>query len=148
MNCVGSQRWRPGLSPSRGSSARSVPRPRPHGASRQTGKIMNERTARIRALNDDLRRHRRGGTILITQGVRQLGTEALADLLAAIAAFDSFSPGNDPYGEHDFGALERQGERFFWKIDYYDGTLVSASPDPADPAVTHRVLTLMLASEY
>jgi hypothetical protein len=56
--------------------------------------------------------------------------------------------GNDPYGERDFGAFELAGEKLIWKIDYYDRMLRDASPDPADPAVTRRVLTLMLASDY
>jgi hypothetical protein len=30
---------------------------------------------------------------------------------------------NDPYGEHDFGSFELAGEKFFWKIDYYDFAL-------------------------
>ena len=109
---------------------------------------MDERTARIRALNDDLRRHRRGGIILVTGGVQRLGPEIMAELLDAVAAFNDFTPENDPYGEHDFGVIQRRAERFFWKIDYYDGTLVSASPDPSNPAATHRVLTLMLPAEY
>ena len=36
----------------------------------------------------------------------------------------------------------------FWKIDAYDRALQSGSEDPANPAVTRRVLTIMLASEY
>jgi hypothetical protein len=41
-----------------------------------------------------------------------------------------------------------EGERLFFKIDYYDSTLTMGSSDPADPAVTCRVMTVMLASEY
>jgi hypothetical protein len=46
------------------------------------------------------------------------------------------------------GVLEIQGERVFFKTDYFDLAMTAMSPDPADPAVTRRVLTIMLASEY
>jgi hypothetical protein len=62
--------------------------------------------------------------------------------------FDAFTPDNDPHGEHDFGAFDEGGDRFFWKIDYYDKQMEFGSPDAADPDVTARVLTLMLAEEY
>jgi hypothetical protein len=35
-----------------------------------------------------------------------------------------------------------------FKIDYYDKALSFHSPDPADPTVTERVITLMLDEEY
>ncbi len=48
----------------------------------------------------------------------------------------------------DFGALQIDGERILFKIDYYDRSLTGHSPDPADPSYTTRVLTIMLAEEY
>ena len=63
-------------------------------------------------------------------------------------AFDAFTDDNDPYGEHDFGAIDEGGVRCFWKIDNYDRATEMGSPDPADPAVTTRVLTVMRADEY
>ena len=65
-----------------------------------------------------------------------------------MAEFDRFHPGNDPQGEHDCGFVEVNGERVMFKIDYYDETKEYGSPDPADPAVTTRVLTVLLTDEY
>ncbi|MGC1470869.1 MAG: DUF3768 domain-containing protein [Sphingorhabdus sp.] len=59
-----------------------------------------------------------------------------------------FAGGDDPHCERDFGAFEYEGERLFWKIDYYDPTLTFGSEDPTDLAKTQRVLTIMLANDY
>jgi len=85
---------------------------------------------------------------MITPGIEALLPDARARLLRQVRQFDDFEIGGDPYGEHDFGAIEIGGTRFFWKIDYYNRTLDGGSEDPADPAKTTRVLTIMLASEY
>ena len=105
-------------------------------------------TEAIRDLNDKFRRELQGGTLLLTAGIIALGAEAQAHIIAAVQAFDAFSPDNDPYGEHDFGSVEVSGEKIFWKIDYYDLTHAMHSEDAADPSKTERVLTIMLASEY
>lgn len=102
----------------------------------------------IAHLNDAFRRKPVDGRLMVTAGVIALGEGALADILPAVASFDAFTPDNDPYGEHDFGAVEWHGTRIFWKIDCYDRTMRFGSPDPADPSVTTRVLTVMLAGEY
>ncbi|HSU55240.1 MAG TPA: DUF3768 domain-containing protein [Candidatus Dormibacteraeota bacterium] len=77
-----------------------------------------------------------------------VGRPDLEQILAKVRSFDQFNEDNNPFGERDFGALEHEGERIFWKLDYYDLDLRNGSPDPADPAVTSRVLTIMLAEEY
>ena len=112
-----------------------------------TGK-SNQGSTRICALNDELRRFGRGGRIMITSGIQALGTEGVAHVLAAGADFDAFTDENDPYGEHDCAILTVDSHRVMFKIDYYDRDLTYHSPDPTDPTVTERVMTVMLASEY
>jgi uncharacterized protein DUF3768 len=76
------------------------------------------------------------------------GAEAVARLVKTIGVFDDFCHANDPHEEHDFGAFDADGHRVFFKIDYLDKTLTYHSPDPTDPSVTERVITIMLAEEY
>jgi len=101
----------------------------------------------IAQLNDQHRACPGVGWVL-TPGVQALGGRALVQAVAAVTGFSDFGEHNDPQGERDFGAFDLDGQRLFWKIDYYDLNLALASPDPADPAVTRRILTLMLAEEY
>jgi hypothetical protein len=108
----------------------------------------NEKTLRIRALNDALRTTLKGGKIMLTAGVSALGPPHVTGLIDELRKYARFDEGDDPYGEHDFGAFDHEGQQFFWKIDYYDLSLSSHSEDASDPAKTVRVLTLMLAGEY
>ena len=103
---------------------------------------------RIRALNDAFRRTFVGGMVLITAGVEALPVDQRRSLLAKVRSFDVFTENNDPHGEHDFGAVDEAGVRYFWKVDCYDRATEFGSPDPADHAVTTRVLTIMRADEY
>ena len=100
-----------------------------------------EQTARIRELNDRLRRHGIGGRVMITRGIQALGRDGVRDVLIAVSRFDDFTEDNDPWGEHDCAVLTVGGRRVIFKHDYYDRELRWHSPDASDPAVTERVLT-------
>jgi hypothetical protein len=102
----------------------------------------------IRDLNDAFRRTFVGGAVVITSGVEALSVDQRQSILEKVRSFDTFNADNDPHGEHDFGSIKESGVRCFWKIDYYDRAMMAHSPDAADPAVTTRVLTTMLAEEY
>jgi hypothetical protein len=86
--------------------------------------------------------------ILMTRGIASLSPEAQIIIAAKVRNFDDFTPDNDPYGEHDFGAFTHEGQKIFWKINYYSPDMRHGSEDPSDPAQTVRVLTIMLAEEY
>jgi hypothetical protein len=85
---------------------------------------------------------------MLTAGVDALADDQKAMVLARVRSFDDFTEDNDPHGEHDFGAFDIDGQRYFWKIDAYDPSLRYGSEDPSDPAKTMRVLTIMLADKY
>lgn len=103
----------------------------------------------IAQLND---RFRKGdfnlGRVVTTQGVINLSSEDQQELFRLLRTFDDFTPSNDPHGEHDCAGFEFKGERYLFKIDYYDPTFEYGSEDPGNTAVTSRVLTLMHSSEY
>jgi len=111
--------------------------------------MTNDKTKTIADLNDLCRRAMGvGGPLVQTSGISALPLADQSAIREKVEKFSAFTPDNDPYGERDFGAFEHNGERIFWKIDYYDPTLSFGSEDPADPRQTVRVLTIMLASEY
>lgn len=124
-----------------------------------------ERTARIARLND-LARSGIGVacTVVATVGFRSLPEADQSRVRELVETFDAFAEDNDPHGERDFGTIYQLGdgrwtterprlrdderERVFWKLDYYDHDLQFASEDAANPAITRRVLTIMLSDEY
>ena len=124
-----------------------------------------EQTARIARLNDLARRAMGVAcTVVATVGFRSLSEADQSCVRELIETFDAFTEEDDPHGERDFGCVyqladgrwtterprvrEDERERVFWKLDYYDRELQFGSEDAANPAVTRRVLTIMLADEY
>ncbi len=103
----------------------------------------------IAKLNDLFRQTFLTGRVILTDGIRALNDDDREAIITQVRGFTDFSEDNDPHGEHDFGAFDHPDVgKVFWKIDYYDPTMQFASENAADPAQTHRVLTIMLAEEY
>jgi len=86
--------------------------------------------------------------IVATPSIVNLSQSTRASILEAIRTFDEFTEDNDPYGEHDFGSVNIEGGKYFFKIDYYNPTMERHSDNPADPQRTSRVMTIMQADEY
>ena len=83
--------------------------------------------------------------VYYTSGVSD-GVSDMIALSRAVESFNKFTGDNDPHGEHDFGSLIFEGQKIFWKIDYYDKDLRYWC-DPLSPDC-RRVITIMLAEEY
>jgi Protein of unknown function (DUF3768) len=127
--------------------------------------IAREQTARIARLNDVASSAMGVAcTAVATVGFRSLPEADQSRFRELIETYDAFDEDSDPHGERDFGTIYQLGdgrwtterprsrdeerERVFWKFDYYDRDLQFGSEDAANPAITQRVLTIMLADEY
>jgi hypothetical protein len=64
-----------------------------------------------------------------------------------VETFGSFTPDNDPHGEHDFGAFEHAGHKIFWKIDYYDRASFGTGRDMGSEDRSCRYATQVSAAE-
>lgn len=107
-----------------------------------------ERRATIARLNDHFRFTGEDGWVFLSASVSAFPVPIKDIIVHAVRHFDAFTPDNDPFGEHDFGTLTVERHRIAWKITYYRRDHSPAETDPADPATTKRVLTIMLAEEY
>lgn len=102
----------------------------------------------IAEVNDQVRKTLIRDRLMLTIGISSLPREMQAKIFRAIEEFDDFGADNDPWGEHDFGVVEVDGERVFFKFDYFDNAFDMHSPDNTVRDVTRRVLVVMLADEY
>jgi hypothetical protein len=109
-----------------------------------------KRRIKIQQLNDRLRKTlpRTQDMILILGDLRNEDYPIQMRAYQLARAFDAFTEENDPHGEHDCASFQMHNERVMFKIDYLDQNLKFHSPDPADPDITRRVMSLFYARDY
>lgn len=114
--------------------------------------MTTTKAATVAALNDEYRAQLGGlrsikGRTVMTRRVASLDPAKLLRVMMAVSTFHDFTASNDPYGEHDLGIVELEGDRYMWKFDYYENDeLKFGAENPADGC--YRVLTIMFAEEY
>lgn len=101
---------------------------------------IKERNDRLRKTLTPDRTHK----VYMSAGVSELDNKE--EVLEAIRNFDSFSGDNDPYGEHDFGMVIVNEEKYYFKIDYYDLNFEYGADHHNEEYAC--VLTIMHSSEY
>jgi hypothetical protein len=102
-----------------------------------------DRRDKIVALNDQLRCTFKGGRVQTTRSVYNLDDRLRGRALSVLARYNKF----DPASEHDCGVFIFAGFAFEWRIEYLGKDGLGQSPDPADPDMTMRVLTLYVTED-
>jgi hypothetical protein len=97
-----------------------------------------DKRAKIIELNDQLRTTFKGGRVQMTRNVYDLDDRLRGRALSVMARYNKF----DESSEHDVGVFIFAGYSFEWRIEYRGKDDFGVSPDPADPELTFRVLTL------
>ncbi len=116
--------------------------------------------ARVAAQNDAFRAHECTGApyssgevlrgrLVCTAAVAAMGQSFVVATCIAVAGQSSFSEEDDPDGYHDFGAVEVEGRRVWWKIDLFsDEELRWGAERLDDPSRTVRVLTILFPEDW
>jgi hypothetical protein len=102
--------------------------------------------ATIAEKNDQLRQTaphlRLPHRFVLSDEIAALPKDQLEWIIYKVKMFSDFNEKNDPHSERDFGELELQGQKIFWKFDYYDQHLKYFEENGI------RILTVMFAYEY
>ncbi|MDD4556456.1 MAG: DUF3768 domain-containing protein [Alphaproteobacteria bacterium] len=102
----------------------------------------------IARLNDEFRRDLNQGKVILSPKIGIESAKDITNILNLIKNYKNFNHYNDPYKERDFGSLSYNGNKIYWKIDYYDEFFEYHSKNPSNPNITNRIITIMFADEY
>ena len=90
------------------------------------------------------------GLIVMTHALAAMDPLFVHQARITIGRLHVFEADNDPDGFHDFGSVEIDGQKVWFKVDMYEtgsGKRYGAER-PDNPVMTERVMTLMLPSDW
>ena len=88
------------------------------------------------------------GRFVLTRAIAARCAAFQRACLDTVRQYDDFHAGLDPYGTHEMGSFEIDGETVWFRIDLYDEAYEYGSPEPTDPMKTRRVLTILFPEDY
>ncbi|TCP30366.1 DUF3768 domain-containing protein [Sphingomonas sp. BK235] len=113
--------------------------------------VRPSRTKIIGALNDRCRKglDRRARIVMTRACLATFAEAGVSTLVAQIEILAALRAHTFDSGdlERHRGEFELRGHTIYFAIDYYDLALEYGSEDPADAAVTRRVLTIMVRED-
>lgn len=103
--------------------------------------------AAIAAKNDELRKYLPNPLpfphqAVLTDEIAALPDDEIRAVLLLVREYNDFTESNDPHSERDFGEFDFEGQKIYWKIDYYNEDLEHFEENG------RRLLTVMYAHEY
>jgi hypothetical protein len=104
--------------------------------------VLRDRT-KIIELNDQLRATFKGGRVQMSRSVYELEPRLRGRALWVLSKCKKFADDS----EHDWGTFIFGGYAFEWRIEYRSAVGPGLSPDPANPDLTFRVLTLEVVAD-
>ena len=99
--------------------------------------------AKIIELNDQFRATFKGGRVQMSRSVYELEPRLRARALWVLSKYKKFADDS----AHDWGTFIFGGYAFEWRIEYRSAVGPGLSPDPVNPDLTFRVLTLEVVAD-
>ena len=101
----------------------------------------------IAKLNDELRKKIPLPLVyphqtVMTDEIAALPEDKIQAVLLMVREHNDFTESNDPHSERDFGEFEFEGQKIFWKFDYYNEDMEHFEENG------RRILMVMYAHEY
>jgi len=104
--------------------------------------MLRDRT-KIIELNDQFRATFKGGRVQMSRSFYELEPQLRGRALWVLSKCKKFADDS----EHDWGTFIFGGYAFEWRIEYRSAAGAGLSPDPANPDLTFRVLTLEVVAD-